>query len=167
MGKFLLGPWFYPCFNKDPSPIRTKRKKKKKKRAFLLVDEWKSRRFIDRISICKCVVNGRPAWFVWKLPAPPWSFVPPINHVTNFTSVAWSLIDKLTSHLASGGGEKGGRKIWMSPRILSFFFFFLREHVTLAPVLLKRTNFFYLLNLIEASSGYVSHADCYLFFFIF
>lgn len=56
-------------------------------------------RFIDKISICKCVVNVGAAWFVWKLPAPE-SFVLPINHVTNFNRIAWSLIDKLTSHLA-------------------------------------------------------------------
>lgn len=56
-------------------------------------------RFIDKISICKCVVNVRAAWFVWKLPAPE-SFVLPINHVTNFNRIAWSLIDKLRSHLA-------------------------------------------------------------------
>lgn len=54
--------------------------------------------FIDKISTCKCVVNGWPAWFVWKLPAPE-SFVPPINHVTNFSRIAWFLIDKLTRPL--------------------------------------------------------------------
>lgn len=58
----------------------------------------KKARFIDKISTCKCVVNGWPAWFVWKLPAPE-SFVPPINHVTNFSRIAWFLIDKLTRPL--------------------------------------------------------------------
>lgn len=76
---------------------------------FIRREKNEKARFIDKISTCKCVVNGWPAWFVWKLPAPE-SFVPPINHVTNFSRIAWSLIDKLT------------RPLNFRPNFLSFFY---------------------------------------------
>ena len=100
----------YPCLNKILRQFE--------KKAFLVVGSMKKHTVYWQNKHMQMCREWSASVICLKTSCAPWSFVPPINHVTNFTSVAWSLIDKLTSHLASG--KKRGRKICTSPRILVF-----------------------------------------------